>query len=200
MGAAASIESQDPFVLTAKKSYEQTEKFAAKLVSMAVGNLDEAKMGEMIADMSANDFAAQVTIKLGSTMNYSGTGLEVLQKSGAHFLGSKNEKMEPSNLSVVMDGNGNKTSVLFTHDVGFEGGKMLTGFEIMHTLTWDEEGKITEWSSFWDTQAFEDARPPTDVTAVTATATEAPAEAAPAEAAPATGGEEAPVAEAAPSE
>lgn len=197
MGAAASIESQDPFVLTAKKSYEQTEKFAAKMVSMAVGDLDEAKMNEIIADMSTNDFAAQVTCKIGNT-SYTGNGMEVLQKTGAQFLGSKNEKMEPSNMSVVMNGTGNKTTVLFTHDVGFDGGKMLTGFEILHLFTWDEEGKITEWCSYYDTQAYEAAKPPT-----AATATEAPAEAAPAAevaASPAADGEAAPLAEAAPSE
>ena len=189
MGGAASIESQDPFVLTAKRSYEQTEKFAVKLVQMAVGDIDEARITEIATDMAANDFSAQCTVTIG-VESHTGNGMDVLQKSGARWVGCKNEKMETSNVGIAMNGAGNVSFVTFTHDIGFEGGKKLTGFQVIHTFTWDEEGKICEWSSSYDSEAFEAAKP------VAVAATEAPAKPAPAEeaeAAPA-----APAAEAAP--
>ena len=95
MGAAASIESQDPFVLNAKKSYEQTEKFLAKLKKMAIGDMTEEKKMEIFTDMSTNDMATQVTIKLGHK-TFTGNGMEACREP---FIGCKIEKSETSNMS-----------------------------------------------------------------------------------------------------
>ena len=176
MGAAASIESQDPFVLNAKKNYEQTEKFLAKMKTMATGDITQEKMMEIITDISTNDVAAQATIKMGHT-TFTGNGMEVMLKSSEPFVGSKIEKMETSNIGVVLDGSGNTTTAKFIQDTSFgENGQKLVGFEIMHSFTWDEEGKISEWCCYFDTQAWEAAKVPAAAPVEAPTETAPPAE------------------------
>ena len=174
MGAAASIESQDPFVLNAKKSYEQTEKFLAKLKKMAIGDMTEEKMMEISTDMSTNDMATQVTIKLGHK-TFTGNGMEAMKKSGEPFIGCKIEKSETSNIGVVMNKIGNITTAVITQDTSFgENGQKLSGFQLTHSFTWNEEGKIAEWACYYDSQAWEAAKVPAAASPV-----EAPIETAP---------------------
>ena len=171
MGAAASIESQDPFVLNAKKSYEQTEKFLAKLKKMAIGDMTEEKMMEISTDMSTNDMATQVTIKLGHK-TFTGNGMEACREP---FIGCKIEKSEKSKIGVVMNEIGNITTAVITQDTSFgENGQKLSGFQLTHSFTWNEEGKIAEWACYYDSQAWEAAKVPAAASPV-----EAPIETAP---------------------
>merc|ERR1711991_673570 len=114
--------------------------------------MGEEKMTEIIPKF-VGFLAPTCTAGIGNTKT-TGSPEEVMTTSSKSWMGSKNTKVETKDMGIVLNGTGAKTFVSFLHDLSFEGGSSLTGHEVLHTFTWNEEGQCTEWIVQHDTAAF----------------------------------------------